>query len=118
VGDDLRDFVFRYAVVESTAKVTTKLLGPVGTDQGGEDDKAAVTLAQTGTLPDVAVNDVFGHLDHFGNGGTNSIACTHRWLCHELLPPLVASAKIGCQFGANRHVAVAAPAIPACMKVH
>ena len=69
MGDDLADLLFRDAVADGAAEVGRQLLGPVGGNQRGQCDQAAVALRQPGTLPQVSIYDIIVYCTKAGTNG-------------------------------------------------
>jgi hypothetical protein len=63
--------------------MTLELLRSIGGDKRRHHNQASVALAEPRALPDVAVYDLLGKLNHLGNDGANTLAGWIRLLGHR-----------------------------------
>src|SRR5215469_15912068 len=78
MGDHLAELFLRQAVVERTAQMTDELLLATECNQGSANDQAAVTLGETGTLPDLAEQNPFAEINQAWNDVADLLASGRR----------------------------------------
>jgi len=62
VGDQLRELILGYAVIQRTPKMAAKLVRAARCHEDGDRDQAAVSLRKLRPLPDIAVENIIAKL--------------------------------------------------------
>src|SRR6516225_5100107 len=78
MGDDLAELFLSQAVVERTPQMTDELFLATERNQGSANDQAAVTLGETGTLPDLAEQNPFAEIDQAWDDVADLLASGRR----------------------------------------
>lgn len=69
--DDLGQFGFGDAILESKREMTRKLPGVAASDQGGDGDQTPIPWGESGASPDIAEKHVVGEFGELGQNVSN-----------------------------------------------